>query len=94
MTVQTLPDIDRTATAPVTTDTAGRSEYDPDALLGEIVIRFEHAGLLPKDQRVPDPRGAHDVAEALLVALGLTPVDLGMGRRIARRVAALAGDPR
>lgn len=69
-------------------------EYDPDALLAEIVIRFEHAGLLPKDQRVPDPRGAHDAAEALLRAIGVTPVDLGMQKRIARRVAALAGDPR
>jgi hypothetical protein len=66
-------------------------EYDPDALLAEIVIRFEHAGLLPKDRRLPDPRGAHDAAALLLTALGLRPVDLGMQKRIARRVAALGG---
>lgn len=69
-------------------------EYDPTALLAEIVVRFEHAGLIPRDRRVPDPRGAHDAAAALLTAIGMRPVDLGMQQRIARRVAALAGDPR
>jgi hypothetical protein len=94
MTVQTLPDLDRPVAAPVTTATVTRSEYDPTALRAEIVIRFEHLDLLPRDQRVPDPLGARDAAEALLIALGMRPVDLGMGQRIARRVAALAGDPR
>jgi hypothetical protein len=90
MTFQTIPDTSRLDTVGVTPATE-RPEYDPDALLAEIVIRFEHAGLLPKDQRLPDPRGAHDAAEALLKALGVTPVDMGMARRIAKRVAALGG---
>jgi hypothetical protein len=113
VTIRTVPDISRSATAGVTTPTdpdptpspwpgpypppggpTQRAEYDPNALLAEIVIRFEHAGLLPVDRRVPDPRGAHEAAAALLRALGVNPVDLGMQKRIARRVAALAGDRR
>lgn len=90
-----LPDIGRSATQAVTLATqpvpSSDPVYDPAALLAEVVLRFEHAGLLPADRRVPDPQGAHDAAEALLKALGISPVDLGMGQRIARRVAALAG---
>lgn len=88
-----VPVIDRSVTSTVT-DATDRPEYDAHALLAEVVLRFEFAGLLPKGRPLPDPRGAHKAATDLLIALGVNPVDLGMSRRIAKRVAALAGDAR